>query len=324
MAKKKHEEHVNHERWMVSYADFITLLFATFTALFAMSNADKAKLEAAAKSIKAAFASGGLSMFTTPTVKASGASSGGGPLVIQITPSSPTSMAAPPRLSRKNSRDSDNESDSDSSGNGKGNKKEEEKEKDNLFDGKSLIKGAENADAEPTPTPTPAPQASMAMGTEGAGNEALANEIKELMQNAGLDKAVEVRQEQRGTVISLGEAAFFAPGGVDVLPSNTHQLDKIVNALRNKDFAIRIEGHTDNIPVSSGRFSSNWELSTLRASKIVEFMEKEYKFDPKALSASGYGDSRPIADNSTRDGRQKNRRVDIVILNEREKAREPK
>ena len=145
-----------------------------------------------------------------------------------------------------------------------------------------------------------------------------------MFQDAGLDKSVEVRQENRGTVISLGEAAFFALGDVEVLPQSIHQLDKIINVLRTRNFQIRVEGHTDNTPITSRRFRTNYELSVMRATRIVEFMVEHYSYDPVLLSPSGYGEFRPIADNATADGRQKNRRVDIVILNEASSRFEPR
>lgn len=314
--KKKPEEHANHERWMVSYADFITLLFATFTALFAMSNADKAKLEAAAKSIKKAFSSGSSSLFELPSKNPAGG--GGSAVTIGFDSLAPFVAHKPGKPDDKDAKPKDE-------------KKEEKDAKDplgsdlnNLFHGASLQRGTqvgEGSGATPTPTPLPA---SMKMGTEGGvQNEQLAAEIKELMKDIGLKDLVAVREEKRGTVISLGEAAFFAQGEVEVLPTCIAQLDKIVNALRNKSFEIRVEGHTDNTPVRSGRYRDNLELSTLRASRIVNFMVKEYKMDPTQLSASGYGDTHPIADNGTKEGQQKNRRVDIVILNEQSKAVEP-
>lgn len=309
--KKKHEEHVNHERWLVSYADFITLLFATFTALFAMSNADKTKLEKAAKSIKEAFSSPS----ANPIIAISlGKSAGGGSLALPI-PSASAPAAPPPKPSKS----------------GTSGKDEDDSAFEHLFNGKAMNQASDegtedlnNNSGTPTPTPTPTPPPSQSPGTEGSGNEAMAKEIKELMKNFGLNDAVEVREEKRGTVISLGEAAFFATGGIDVLPACTQKLDKIVNALRNKDYEIRVEGHTDNTPIHSERFRSNLELSTMRASSIVDFMIKNYRFDPKALSASGYGETRPLGPNDTEAGRQKNRRVDIVILNERARGEEPK
>lgn len=312
--KKKPPEHENHERWLVSYADFVTLLFATFTALFAISNRDLTKLAEAAKSIKQAFAGGGTSFFVTSSpTKGTGTGGGSSPVLI---PSNPNATPAPTPLVQPTPAPTPSS--------------------DGLFSGKTMQPGDSDPLATPTPTPTPTPVPTEAPPTptptpppglgasEGGGTEAMATEIKELIRNIGLNEIVAVREEKRGTVISLGEAAFFDKGGVEVLPTCMDQLQKIVNALRNKDYEIRVEGHTDNTPVSSGRiYQDNFDLSTLRASRIISFMIDKYKFDPKLLSAAGYGDTRPIAPNDTPEGRQKNRRVDIVILNERARAAEP-
>ena len=314
--KKKQPEHVNHERWLVSYADFITLLFATFTALFAMSNADLKKMAAASVSIKKAFRGGGGSgTSSSPIVFSEGGQSLDSTLIVNIAP--PLSEMAQPSPSERSV-----------------NILKEELDDDNLFPGMSAEKTNEDDEgggggeeyappATPTPSATPDAQTPGKGSGEGEVNEALAVQIKDLLNSAGLKDAVEVRQEARGTVISLGEAAFFAPGSIEVLPQCVFQLDKIVNILRGKQSEIRIEGHTDNTPVTSGRYRNNWELSTLRATRIVDFMAREYHFSPALLSSAGYGEFRPIAENATAAGRQKNRRVDIVILNQHTSTQEP-
>jgi flagellar motor protein MotB len=163
------------------------------------------------------------------------------------------------------------------------------------------------------------------LGTaEGKANDAMARQVQQLLKDAGLAGKVNMRKDARGAVISLGEAAFFAPGGIDVAPQSVHTLDTIINALRDKNFDVRIEGHTDNAPVGPGHiYRSNEELSALRATRIMDFMIKEYHFPGDKLSVAGFGAWRPIADNATAEGRLKNRRVDLVILNQSEIGKDP-
>jgi chemotaxis protein MotB len=324
--KKKHEEHVNHERWLVSYADFITLLFATFTALFAISNADLDKFRAMSLSMERAF--NGEKTTVSPIIEIDPDAKGSGNMVINIVEAPFTSPKT---------------------GGGEGPERGGAAESPDKFNPvERIVETAklepddttEEPDASMTPEATPIPIPTQAMlavvpdkheedgqlGTpEGKANDALASQVKRLLSEFGLTDRVDVRKEQRGTVISLSESTFFAAGGVDVLPASVHVLDKVLNALRGKEFEIRIEGHTDNTPVGPGQtYRSNEELSSLRASRVMEFMMKEYRFPADKLSISGYGAWRPIADNGTPEGREKNRRVDLVILNQREIAFEPR
>jgi chemotaxis protein MotB len=326
MARKpKHPEHVNHERWLVSYADFITLLFATFTMLFAISNVEKEKLAAASQSLNKAFGGGATVIaptLVTPRVVAEGSGDAGSELRITIMPGVGTTSGPGPESSKP--ADDRNPPDND------------------LLQGTMIFKPGDDGAAPrfniPNPlqiggqtdatsaalaAQTPQPPGPVLGNPEGQGDSQMAAKLRELLENFGLKGKVEVREEARGTVISLGEAAFFDSGQVEVKPSSIHQLDSIVNALRDQDFEIRVEGHTDDTPVTSGRYNSNLELSTLRAANIVDFMITQYRFPPQLLSSAGYGEWKPVADNATADGRQKNRRVDIVILNQRMRAQEP-
>jgi len=318
MARKvKHPEHVNHERWLVSYADFITLLFATFTMLFAISNVEKDKLKQAAQSLNKAF--GGATSVVTPTiitprVLTTGNADAGSKLNIIIFPNASQPNKASTSNQDANAEDAAND----------------DARPPIAIAQITPLPGATPDDqassvsaVQPAPTPTPAQENNTPGAPEGTGNAAMASRLRQLLSDLGLRDKVDVREEKRGTVISLGEAAFFNPGEVEVKPSSAYQLDKIANALRDQHFEIRIEGHTDTTPVTSGRYSSNLELSTLRATHIVDFMIKQYRFPPALLSAAGYGELRPVADNATPDGRQKNRRVDIVILNQQMMAQEP-
>lgn len=370
MAKKhKCPEHVNHERWLVSYADFITLLFATFTALFAMSNADMERFREMAESLKLAFQQGPrASLISRPRVEVQGEGAASGDLNVSIFASPSTG----PDLTADDGNEGAGEGDFGSgsgpeggidSQDGDGGWNNELPADVDQFDDEPAYgdvgqeiglgnggqdmgagggeAGAENAgggssgpeDGGATEPPTDRPDGEggdfdddgkgNGSGGEGAGDARIAAELQQMLDEVGLDGKVEVRQERRGTVISLSEAAFFGTGETYVLPECKWQLDKIINALRTHKYEIRIEGHTDNTPVTSGRYNSNLELSSLRAARVVEFMIEEYNFPPGSVSSAGYGEWKPIADNSTPEGRQKNRRVDIVILNQLGQRVEP-
>jgi chemotaxis protein MotB len=93
-------------------------------------------------------------------------------------------------------------------------------------------------------------------------------------------------------------------------------LDKIAQALTNVPFSLRVEGHTDNVPIQTKRFPSNWELSIARAVNVVKYFAQVSNIDPQRLSAVGYGESRPVVENDTPSNRAKNRRVEILLLTE--------
>lgn len=123
-----------------------------------------------------------------------------------------------------------------------------------------------------------------------------------------------MRREADGLVISLREAGFFESGGVLMKPGSQSAFDRIAGLLRQKDCRLRIEGHTDDVPIHNEQFSSNWELSTSRATEVVRVLILRDGYSPDRLSAAGYAEYHPVASNSTAEGRGMNRRVDIVIL----------
>jgi chemotaxis protein MotB len=248
--KKKHEEHVNHERWLVSYADFITLLFAFFVTLYAISQVDAKKLGKLVESMQSAF-------------------------------DTRVFDAGSPKLA--------------------------------LSDG--VAKGVEQQKlVEPI-----SPPASVAPSLE-----ALQTNIQTKLVRAKFVDRVRMVQEKRGLIISLTEAGFFDPGESTLKESGERVVDMIAETLMANPFHFRIEGHTDSIPIHTARFPSNWELSTARATFILSYLTNHFAFEPTRLSVAGYGEHRPIAPNTTAEGRAMNRRVDIVILSESEQQQEPK
>lgn len=248
--KKKHEEHVNHERWLVSYADFITLLFAFFVTLYAISQVDAKKMGQLVESMQTAF---------DTKVFDSGS----------------------PKLS--------------------------------LSDGQS--KGTEQHKLVEPISPAVAPSKTL-LSVETI--------IKGQLVHAGFVDRVRLIQERRGLVVTLTEAGFFPPGQAALMDSSQMVLNAIVESLLPIPNHIRIEGHTDNTPIHTPQFPSNWELSTDRATYILSYLTSHYAFDPSRLSVAGYGEYRPVASNNTVAGRILNRRVDLVILSEEEEQQEPK
>lgn len=136
--------------------------------------------------------------------------------------------------------------------------------------------------------------------------DALAPEIQrnEVAVSAGPD----------GLVVSLREIGFFDSGSADIRTSSLSAFSRIAWLLADRKYRVRIEGHTDNRPIHNPKFSDNWELSTGRAAELVRLLIVKYGFAPERLSAAGYAEYHPVADNDSIDGRAQNRRVDIVVL----------
>lgn len=129
--------------------------------------------------------------------------------------------------------------------------------------------------------------------------------------------------EERGLVISIQDTLLFESGSADVTPRAREILDKVITVLAPTSNYIKIEGHTDNLPINTARFPSNWELSVLRATNVLQIMAGPNKISSDRLSATGYGEYRPVASNDSDAGRAKNRRVDLVILRSKYDLTEP-
>lgn len=249
--KKQHEKEPNHERWLVSYADFITLLFAVFVTLYAMSQTDKKKVEEIMASMANSFG------FTTSSASKAAVIEMGS---MNIIPSLQKNAVAPP--TRGKSRGS-------------------------------------NEDFKQTK-----------------------RAIEAYLTKAGAQDKVSVSITQRGLVVSLKEAGFFDSGSAALKHSSVALLNDVMGSLSGYSNMLRIEGHTDNVPISSAAFPSNWELSTARATNVLQHLMKQ-DFEPQRMSAAGYGEYHPVADNSSAEGRQKNRRIDIVLISEQSQKEEP-
>jgi chemotaxis protein MotB len=254
MARKhKHPEHVNHERWLISYADFITLLFATFVALYALSKSDAAKASVAAESMRISFGT---------------------------------------------------------------------------QDGKMIPQEAFNPQAVPANHPKPIPGVSdiPPKPKKEAGKqefEEIKHDVEEYLMTKGMLNKVSVDVQERGLVVSLKEAGFFQSGRAEVNEESYQVLEEIAKKVSEYRNAVRIEGHTDNVPINSRTYPTNWELSSTRATNMARVLIDKFGVPPGKVSATGYGEHRPTADNDTPGGRSRNRRVDLVILSSDAEKSEP-
>jgi len=260
--KKKHreEETENAERWLVSYADFITLLFAFFVTMYAISRVDESKLGSVVESLQRAL---GSNIFMQTSQAESG---------VLHPASQPIDVALVRVSAEKEQRAA-----------------KEDFEKLAAEIKKKMEEGSKN---------------------NGGQGEASLSQLKFII-------------DKRGLVLRFSERFFFDSGDASIRSEVIPMLDVLAQSLEKIPNHIRIEGHTDSVPISTLRFPSNWELSTARATSIVRYFLTHFKFEPNQLSAAGYGEFRPIASNQNSEGRTQNRRVDIVILSAKEKESEP-
>ena len=125
---------------------------------------------------------------------------------------------------------------------------------------------------------------------------------------------LEITTDGRGLVISLPEQATFPVGTADVTPGARALIMRVASTLAPLPNLLRIEGHTDDVPIKTPRYASNWELSTARASAVVALLIESARVDPSRLSASGYGEFHPRVANTSPENRARNRRIDLVVL----------
>ena len=141
-------------------------------------------------------------------------------------------------------------------------------------------------------------------------------ELQRYVDQNHLQSRVQVRMDHRGLVITLlSDNSYYDSGSAELRPETKKILDEVDVFLRKNDNLIRVEGNTDNVPIATSEYPSNWELSTARAVNVVRYLVEVDHLVPTRISAAGYGQFRPRTDNSTNEKRQQNRRVDIVLLN---------
>jgi chemotaxis protein MotB len=242
--RRREEEHENHERWLVSYADFITLLFAFFTVLYATSQHDVKKQEEFEKSIRKYFSGstggvgGGIGDFNT------------------------------------------------------------ESENRNLIE--SPIAGFPPMSAGPQEV-----------------QDYVQRVLKKSMSKEEYQDAIQdIHHDSVGARIQLAASALFPSGSAELKVSSAAALDKIGELLRQSNRRIIIEGHTDNEPVHTLKYPSNWELSAVRATKVLRYLATRDQIDVKRMAAIAYADQKPISINDTEANRAKNRRIEILIVSE--------
>ncbi len=232
--RERPAEPENRDRWLVSYADFITLLFAFFVVLFASSHTDKIRARQVSDAVERAF--------------------GGKPHLENASKAAPHGKVSP------------------------------------------------RAPAELTPT-----------------LHALKTELSSEIESGKMALSL----QDRGLVISLRQATFF-PSGEDALaPATFGIVEKVAAAIRDLPNPVRLEGHTDGMSIHTGRFRSNWDLSSARSIAVLNILTTRYGIDSRRLAVAGYAETVPVDSNDSEQGRTHNRRVDIVILAKAGIAAEP-
>jgi len=251
--KRAAKSHVSHERWLVSYADFITLMFAFFVVLYASSKADQKKQAMVSQAIDSAFHTLGLF------------------------PKMDSRMSNLKRVS---------------------------------------VESPETATPDAPVTPL-----NIVMGEQvwqpGKVREDLGRiqkRLERLLSNQIAEHTVSVQMGREGLVISLREAGFFSSGSATPHAATQPVLEEIGVLLGQTPYNLRIEGHTDNVPIHNSEFDSNWELSAARATRVARVFLSAKGVNPERMSAAGYAEYHPIASNNTDGGRAANRRVDVVVV----------
>ncbi len=161
-----------------------------------------------------------------------------------------------------------------------------------------------------------APKAINKISSKQSVNDDILKRVKKSISDNGLESSVNVKNTGRGVVIQVRGQLFFNSGS-DILKEEAHPLlDDIIGIIEDFPYNMSVEGHTDNQPINTRRFRSNWELSTARAISALQYIIETGRINPNRLGASGYSDIRPIAENGTSAGRAKNRRVEFIIFKE--------
>lgn len=144
--------------------------------------------------------------------------------------------------------------------------------------------------------------------------EAARQALQSVIEQEGLGASVSITMESRGLVLRFADTVLFDLGKADLKPVAKQILDKVSKVLKDLPNHVRVEGHTDNLPISTPQFPSNWELSCARATNVVRYLIEANGLSPERLSAAGYGEFRPVAPNDSEASRRLNRRVDLVVL----------
>ena len=258
--REAEDEHLSHERWLVSYADFITLLLAFFVVMYSISSVNSGKFRVLSDAMQ--------TVFTQHTGREAPIDLGGG------APPAQAIVAAPEHVQTLENA---------------------------VIEDKVTAESARIALATPD-------QVDGATGTGAGPQERLEKMLEPLMKN----DQVKVRDGQYWLEFELSSELLFRTGSADVAEAARPVLERMAPELVKFGKPIRVEGYTDNVPIAGGRYASNWHLSASRAASIADGLMKA-GIAPTQLAAVGFGEFRPIADNSTDAGRRKNRRVVIAV-----------
>ncbi len=240
--RRHREEHDNHERWLVSYADFITLLFAFFVVMYALSTVNEGKYRVLSDSMVTAFRN----------------------VPINTSSSLPQTLPLPIPLAQK----------------------------------------------PQAANKTPADAVARQKQRDTMRN--VASDILKVMAPLVAEGKVRVVETSRGVTIEINDSVLFSPGQALLQPPLAKAMAAIAEVLAATEFPITIEGHTDNVPIKTPQFPSNWELSAVRATTVLRLFA-ENGVAPERLTAIGYADTRPVEPNFLAEGRARNRRVSILI-----------
>ncbi|HRD48360.1 MAG: flagellar motor protein MotD [Candidatus Competibacter sp.] len=289
MSRKKHAEaHENHERWLVSYADFITLLFAFFVVMYAVSSVNEGKFRVLSESMSTAFRStspqsmkpiqlGG--MVGSPAAQAVGQANMRANVAPDLRPLPSSVIQRSPRAMLSQARDF-------------------------------------NPKADRSRTAAIAASTAGNVGG-GAGDDPNLAKVMAKLQAALADlirtDLVNIRSSEFWVEVEIKNSILFASGSALANPEALAPLNTIAEILREIPNRIQVEGFTDNRPIKTPVYPSNWELSAARAANIVNILMGN-GVRPERMSAIGYGEYQPIADNGTEHGRMQNRRVVLVIM----------
>lgn len=254
--RKKHPEHVNLERWLVSYADFITLLFAFFVIMYAISQADLTKFQKVSQGLRQAFTSGPVGMIDL-------GGTGGG---TTANPFDVTERAAGRAI--------------------------------------DLPAGKANTAGDPDPELSEVKERL----EEAISLEVGATEVADKLQ---------MQYDSRGLVVRIATKDFFDEGGVEVRQDLRPILDRIARIVLQNKRLIRLEGHIDASEEKTAGYASGWELSAARAAWVAKYWVKKFDADPTRIGVAGYGQYHPLSKGTEPWNKAKNRRVEVIILNNR-------
>ena len=262
--KRQQEEHENLERWLVSYADFVTLLFAFFVVMYAISSVNEGKYRVLSDTLTEAF---------RDPVKSSTPARGSEPQ-----PASPVIEPIQPMAPEATSQASG----TDAVG--------------VLPAGSALVGERQRGPTEDLDT--------------------LAEQITDELEPFLGQRLIEISRVGDTVEVAMKSQMLFESGSARLSPQAMPALEGVGRVLGPAGNAIRVEGHTDNRPIATLQFPSNWELSAARAASVVHFLMR-IGIEPARMAAIGYGEHRPVGDNASDEGRQRNRRVTLVILGTR-------